>query len=261
MTFARVHAVARFGECGTKSVSLRPSDASTIAVFRLESEAELSVRPAAGPSHFLLGGQEKVTKEKATPGQSLSGHSALRVRVRLPGLLDGTPMYRSSNTRTSCSRPFGLFLQPPADRQRPHWAAILAAAQLRPRTVAKPSARVLEGSPRATPVFVPTHSLGANADAEGGPRREPRASPMDGARNNAAEFGSKAHMFEHMDVRARLLRSCAELSLGHAGPKSASSAGHSVREASAARTPGRLSLGYFSLATQREVTRADRRSD
>ena len=68
-------------------------------------------------------------------------------------------------------------------------------------------------------------------------------------------------MFEHMDVRARLLRSCDELSLERAGPCLASSAGHGACNASDAQNPGALSLGYFSLGTQSEVTRAARRAD
>ena len=50
--------------------------------------------------------------------------------------------------------------------------------------------------------------------------RVPSAAP-----SNAASFGGKACMFEHMDVRVRLLRSCVSLALEHAGPKLASSAG------------------------------------
>ena len=51
----------------------RPTAASPVAVCRIESKAELSVRPAVGPSHFLLSGQEKVTKEKATPASRSPG--------------------------------------------------------------------------------------------------------------------------------------------------------------------------------------------
>ncbi len=50
-------------------------------------------------------------------------------------------------------------------------------------------------------------------------------------------------MFEHMDVRVR------------AGPVMASSAGDRAGFIRAARDWGVLSLGYFSLDKQREVTR------
>src|SRR5690606_19964010 len=98
-------------------------------------------------------------KGKATPGQSPSAPpwlqcragSALRVPVRLPALRAGTSLSRSSAARSSCARPFGLILQPPADWQGPHQAAILAAARLRRRSIAEQSNRASEDSPRATP--------------------------------------------------------------------------------------------------------------
>ena len=68
------------------------------------------------------------------------------------------------------------------------------------------------------------------------------------APSNAAKRGGKARMFEHRDVRVR------------AGPRLASSAGHGACAASDAQDPVALSLGYFSLGTQREVTRAARRA-
>lgn len=49
-------------------------------------------------------------------------------------------------------------------------------------------------------------------------------------------------MLERMDARARLLRSCDELSLERAGPRLASSAGNGACPASDARNPGALSL-------------------
>ncbi len=54
------------------------------------------------PSHFLLRAQEKVTKEKDTPGGPPCGHPVLRVREPVPGFADGTSC-AATNTRTSLS--------------------------------------------------------------------------------------------------------------------------------------------------------------
>jgi hypothetical protein len=69
------------------------------------------------------------------------------------------------------------------------------------------------------------------------------------APSSAGSRRGKAWMFERMDARV------------HAGRRIPSNAGHRHREARTARQSGRLSLGYFSLAKQREVTRAGRRPD
>ncbi len=45
------------------------------------------------PSHFLLNGQEKVTKEKATPEARPLDIPVPRVRESGPGFVDSTSMY------------------------------------------------------------------------------------------------------------------------------------------------------------------------
>src|SRR5690606_26728892 len=74
------------------------------------------------------------------------------------------------------------------------------------------------------------------------PRGVPCAAP-----SSAGSRRGKARMFEHMDVRVR------------AGRRIPSNAGNRHSEGMSARKSGRLSLGYFSLARQREVTRFGRR--
>jgi hypothetical protein len=73
-------------------------------------------RPKRPPSHFLLGGQEKVTKEKATPG--FAPAMKPRVRVGREGFLTARPC-AGKNARASCARPFGRILPPAAAAQGP----------------------------------------------------------------------------------------------------------------------------------------------
>jgi len=68
--------------------------------------------------------------------------------------------------------------------------------------------------------------------------------PIRLAPSSADRTGSKARMFEHMDVRVR------------AGPGMASSAGYRASSTGAARDWGVLLFGYFLLDKQEKVTRA-----
>src|SRR5262249_20185883 len=61
-------------------------------VFVLSSKSSASA-PLRGAGYFLLSGQEKVTKEKATPEGALSGPPALQVRERASGFVGRTSVY------------------------------------------------------------------------------------------------------------------------------------------------------------------------
>jgi hypothetical protein len=83
--------------------------------FRAPSLA-FSTGPPWPAGHFLLLVQEKVTKEKDTPGGAPYGHPALRVRVRRPGLRGGPSMAHRSGRRDPSRRsPDGVrrHLRPP----------------------------------------------------------------------------------------------------------------------------------------------------
>ncbi len=83
--------------------------------FALTRSAELparsssSFRSACGRAgYFLLFGQEKVTKEKATPNAAPYGHPALRVRSRSTGSADSTSVYCSGIGAIPRAAPSGL---------------------------------------------------------------------------------------------------------------------------------------------------------
>ncbi len=71
-------------------------------------ERELSVSPSGCPSHFLLRGQEKVTKEKATPRPRPTRLHALRVRVRPWVFVGSASPHCQEHRRHPCRRPCGL---------------------------------------------------------------------------------------------------------------------------------------------------------
>ena len=71
-------------------------------------EPELSVSPSGCPSHFLLRGQEKVTKEKATPRPRPLRIRAQRVRVSPWVFVDSASLHCHEHRRHPCRRPCGL---------------------------------------------------------------------------------------------------------------------------------------------------------
>src|SRR6185312_17392882 len=80
--------------------------------------------PRAG--NFLLLGQEKVTKEKATPRTRPPHIHVFRVRERSPRFADGTSVCLR-RTGPSCGPSFGLFRRPLAASEGARLARILRA--------------------------------------------------------------------------------------------------------------------------------------
>jgi hypothetical protein len=194
----------------------------------LGAEQELSSRPSGVPSYFSLLAQREVTKRKGTPRRSPSGILPPGTRSGSAGSRTAHPALRE-RAHVRVRAPAGLMLRPPADRQ----GAPLRGHRGRAERVAQPWRR--------------DHAPARGAADE---LRKRYSAPIPCvAPSNAAADRGKARMFEAMDGRVR------------AGRSVASSAGHRQRAAMPARQPGRLSLGCFSLARQREVTRAGRRPD
>jgi hypothetical protein len=196
--------------------------------FVREPEQELSNRPPAGSSHFSLLAQREVTKRKGTPRRSPSGILPPGTRSVSAGSRTAHPALRE-RAHLRVRAPAGLMLRPLADRQ----GAPLRGHRGRAGRVAPPWR--CHHAPARGIALPPRHRHGAPI---------PCVAP-----SSAGSRRGKAWMFERMDARV------------HAGRRFPSNAGHGARAASDARQSGRLSLGYFSLASQREVTRAGRRPD
>jgi hypothetical protein len=218
--------VSRSGFC--RSELARDRLASLAFCWDQELDQELSSRPSGASSYFSLLAQREVTKRKGTPRRSPSGILPPGARSGYAGSRTAHPALRE-RAHIRVRAPAGLVLRPPADRQgaplRGHRGRAGLAAHRQQHE----------------------HALARGAAPQ--QRRRHGAQFPCVAPSNAADFGGKAWMFERMDARV------------HAGPKSASSAGHGAREASDARQSGRLLFGYFLLARQEKVTRAGRRPD
>jgi hypothetical protein len=209
-----------------RSELARDRSASLLLSLFQKPNQELSSRPSGATSHFSLLAQREVTKRKGTPRRSPSG-------ILPPGARSG-----SAGSRTAH----------PALRERAH-IPVRAPAGLMLRPLAARQGAPLRGHRGRAELTAPSDSHN-HAQARGEVRqlRKPHGAKFPCvAPSNAAADRGKARMFEAMDGRVR------------AGRSVASSAGNGARVASDARQPGRLSLGYFSLARQREVTRAGRR--
>ena len=241
---------------------LRPPRPSQL----LNPRAELSLHPSGAPSHFSLGGQREVTRRKATRGSRFA-HCVSEVpcvaRKSAAGAnsaIHGLEHARLSLLTCCATRREHGTLRVDGPRKtcthapRPH-----ASAKASPVSLTQQPTLLLLNTfpviPRCSHSSSNCHqfkrlvstTLGCGAISLIGRSISPRPLPLF-VPSNGASRGSKARMFEHRDVRVR------------AGPRVASSAGDSARFASAARTSGGLSPGYFSLATQREVTRGARRA-
>src|SRR5262249_10541251 len=107
---------------GSSSFAVTPAQAG-IQLDHVSSWHRISEQSfrssCGGAGYFLLFGQEKVTKEKATPGGAPSGHPALRVRERAAGFAECTSVYMQRTGAHSCAPPCGLVLHPLA---APHGA-------------------------------------------------------------------------------------------------------------------------------------------
>jgi hypothetical protein len=203
-------------------------------------EQELSSRPSGAPSHFSLLAHEP-------------RRSAAERRRRPEGRRAGSPPYREVTKRkgTPASRPPGILPCGYAIGLRGFADSASCAARTRAPPCARPfgpdaaPARRLAGAPlrghrgRAEPKPAAPTPRHEDAPARGA---APQQRKRNGARipyvapSSAGSRRGKAWMFERMDARV------------HAGRRVPSNAGHGARAASDARQPGRLSLGYFSLA-------------
>jgi len=85
-----------------------------------------------------LCGQEKATKEKATPGSAVSGHPALRLRERAPAVRWQHLRVLTANWRASCAPPCGLF---PAHARRATGGPVRAASCRRSNGHSSPDLR------------------------------------------------------------------------------------------------------------------------
>ena len=179
-------------------------------------------RPPGGAGNFLLRGQEKVTKEKATPVLRFSSIHGRKVRSGRPGLPTRLPWRAGKWAQSIAPTLPGLIVRPSPQHRGPRSAsmtAIMASFEARSNNLLRPLTRTggaSKGAPRTR-----------RAD-DGSVRRMARRMRASSPQAQGCAFGEPRRPFahpEHMDV----LRTCSR---------------------------GGLSLGDFSLAKQREVTRA-----
>ena len=102
-------------------------------------EQELSVRPSAGPSHFSLSGQRKVTKRKATPRPRPLRIRAQRVRVSRSGFSDRPSVACRKPWPHPCGQPCGLIDRLPPLPRGPGQSAGSCPQEPNPEREASPA--------------------------------------------------------------------------------------------------------------------------
>ena len=184
--------------------------------------------PFGRPESLSLACPRESNQREGHPSRSPSGILPPGARSVSAGSRTAHPALRE-RAHVRVRAPAGLWLRPLAARQ----GAPLRGHRGRAERVAPPWRRDQSPARGATSQKRKRHvaQIPCVAPSSAGSRR------------------GKAWMFERMDARV------------HAGRRIPSNAGYGARAASDARQPGRLSLGHFSLAKQREVTRAGRRPD
>ncbi len=239
---------------------------------------ELSVSPAGCPTHLSLCGQRKVGQRKATPRPRPLRIPAQRVRVSRSGFSDRPSLACRKPCPHPCGQPCGRF-----DRLTPLPRGPVKSAGSCPQKP-KREAEARSRSGRSSGCL----TLGAKANLSSWPRSplqrrnsrtcsrswlSPSPSPSQlllllllllraGARAFHGAPGERREFVDQPEGAPAGMPAMFVTGQGrpvHEHPRT--HANPERRDARRARTRGGLSLAYLSLATQRKVGRAGRRTD
>ncbi len=254
----------------------RHGPASSLRRFVVRSEEqELSVSPSGCPTYLSLRRQRKVGQRKATPRPRPLRILAQRVRVSRSGFSDRPSLACRKPWPHPCGQPCGRIDRlPPLPRGPGEERGLLPAeAEAEAKARAKPRARTNPKTKTKSPLQ--QRNAGARSCF-----RSPCCSPCCSCCCScccccccSGSCGQEPALFHGAPGERR---ECVDQPAGspagmpamfvtgqgrpvHEHPRT--HANPSRTDARRARTRGGLSLAYFSLATQREVGRAGRRTD